>query len=415
GGAEFCPTRLTDLMKASAERQPFVEAAPAWRVRLKAARWLWAPLLAFCITRLGIALVAYVAVPLLPENMAPPPYHIRPDNVLLDVFGSRWDTGFYLSIATEGYAYGGARLPSVAFFPLLPFYIRLVTSLVGDPLIAALLVTNAALVLASILFYRLVEEEWGEKLADRALWYLLIFPTSFFGSAIYTESLFLLGAVGALYFARRGYWESSAMLGLMTALTRLMGLIVAPMLLVEWWMQRRNNPPGRRPTWRALLAPAAVPLGTLLYMLYLWRRFGDPLAFARASAAWGREPQPLWQTIGSLLQTPANGWSAAFLASHLHVDNWFDLLIVLFFVGLGIVLLRQRRWSEAVFVLLGALLPLNSGLLMSQRRYVWILFPAFILLARWGARPWIDRTITALFLLGLSLFTALFANWYWVG
>jgi hypothetical protein len=97
------------------------------------------------------------------------------------------------------------------------------------------------------------------------------------------------------------------------------------------------------------------------------------------------------------------------------VDNWFDLLVVLFFVGLGIVLLRQRRWSEAVFVLLGALIPLNSGLLMSQRRYVWVLFPAFILLARWGERPWIDRTISALFLLGLGLFTALFANWYWVG
>jgi hypothetical protein len=52
---------------------------------------------------------------------------------------------------------------------------------------------------------------------------------------------------------------------------------------------------------------------------------------------------------------------------------------------------------------------------MSQRRYVWVLFPAFILLARWGERRWIDRTITLLFLLGLGLFTAMFANWYWVG
>ena len=66
-------------------------------------------------------------------------------------------------------------------------------------------------------------------------------------------------------------------------------------------------------------------------------------------------------------------------------------------------------------MLLGAIIPFSSGLLMSQRRYMWVLFPAFILLARWGKRPWLDRAITALFLLGLALFTALFANGYWVG
>ena len=88
---------------------------------------------------------------------------------------------------------------------------------------------------------------------------------------------------------------------------------------------------------------------------------------------------------------------------------------MLFFLVLGTVLLRQRRWSEGVFVLLGVLIPISSGLLMSQRRYMWVLFPAFILLARWGQHQWVDRAITALSLLGLGLFTAMFANGYWVG
>ena len=60
-------------------------------------------------------------------------------------------------------------------------------------------------------------------------------------------------------------------------------------------------------------------------------------------------------------------------------------------------------------------MPFSSGLLMSQRRYMWVLFPAFILLARWGEYRWVDRTITAFSLMGLALFTAMFANWYWVG
>lgn len=392
-----------------------VNLASMKRFQLSLARWVWMPVLAFGLTRLGIALVAYLAEPLIADYTTPPPYHIRPDNVLLDVFGSRWDTGFYLSIADEGYKYQGVPLPSVAFFPLLPLLIRAVTTFTGDSLLAGLLVANLALLGATMLLYRLVDMEWGVAAADRAVWYLLIFPVSFFGSAIYTESLFLLGAIGALYLARRGYWESAALVGVLTALTRLTGLLVAPMLLVEWWVQRQRCPVEVRPTWVALFAPAAVPLGTVAYMAYLWRAFGDPLAFAHASAAWGRVAQSPLALIAALMQSPAEGWWPALLAGHLPLDNWIDVLMVMTFLGLGGWLLYKRQWSEGTLVVLGALLPLSSGLLMSQRRYMWVLFPVFILLARWGERPWFDRLITALSLLGLGLFTAMFANWYWVG
>jgi hypothetical protein len=385
-----------------------------WRARLRATRWLWAVLLLVVLTRLGIALVAYVAAPLLADS-DPPPYHLRPpDNILFDVFGSRWDTGFYLSIADEGYKYRGVPLPSVAFFPLLPLLIRAVTVLVGDPLLAGLIVTNTALVGAMLLLYRLVDDEWGGGIADRTIWYVMIFPTSFFGSAIYSESLFLLCAIGALYLARKGYWESAALLGIAATLTRLVGIIVAPMLLAEWLAQRRKSV-GAGPPLAALLGIAAVPLGTTGYMLYLQHMFGDPLAFMHASAAWAREPRSPLVLITQLLQPPLEGWTSAILAGRLPLNDWIDLLTVLSFVGLGGVLLRQRRWSDGVFVLLGSLLPLSSGLLMSQRRYVWVLFPAFILLARWGEHPWIDRMITLFSLLGLGLAVALFANGYWVG
>ena len=116
-----------------------------------------------------------------------------------------------------------------------------------------------------------------------------------------------------------------------------------------------------------------------------------------------------------MLQPPVEGWGSAILAGRLPLDNWIDLLASLTTLILGGVLLRQRRWSEGLFVVLGALIPLSSGLLMSQRRYVWTLFPIFFVLARWGERPWFDRAFTAFSLLGLGLFTALFANWYWVG
>ena len=376
------------------------------------------PVTLFLVTRLGICIVAYLAVPLIPDATSPPPYHLRGrENSLIDVFGSRWDAGFYVSIAEEGYFYEDVALPSVAFFPLLPLIMRAATPLLGDTVIAGILVSNLALLLATIVFYRLVSEMWDAATADRAVWYWLIFPTAFFGAAIYTESLFLLVAIGSLYFARRGYWEIAALLGVAATLTRFVGVLVPLMLFVEWLQQRRqaavsDQPP---PSGWALLAPMVALLGIAGYAAYLWQAFGDPLAFIKGAAAWDRVPQTPLITLTEQLQAPAEGWWTALLAGRVHVDNWFDFAMAALFLALGVVLLYKRRWAEGAFVVAGVAFTMSSGLLMSQRRYVWVLFPAFILLAQWGERVWVDRLVTTLSLLGLALLTALFANGYWVG
>ena len=366
------------------------------------------------MTRLGLILVAYLAAPLI-QDASDTIYHLRgTENLFVDVFGSRWDTGFYVSIAEEGYIAGGVPLPNVPFFPLLPLMMRVITPLVGDAVVAGLLLTNLALLGATIVFYWLVEAEWGEAVAGRAIWYFLIFPAAFFGTALYSESVFLFCAISALYLARRGYWESAGLMGFAAALSRLMGVTVAALLVLEWWQQWRRT--GQRPSWMGLLASGAPVLGLASFMFYLNLAFGDPLIFAHVSAtAWGRVPQSPFVTIGNLLQTPAQGWAAAFFAGQLPLNDLMDLGFVALFLVFAFILLYQKRWSEGVFVLAGVIIPFSSGLLMSQRRYMWVLFPVFVLLARWGQNLWVDRLITTLSLVGLVLFTALFANGYWVG
>ncbi|OGO26218.1 MAG: hypothetical protein A2136_10650 [Chloroflexi bacterium RBG_16_54_11] len=384
--------------------------------------------MAFIITRVGIAGVAYFATPIMADSTVPP-YHLRPDNILIDVFASRWDTGFYTSIADQGYRIQGVEFPSVAFFPLMPVLIRLLRLLTGDTLLAGLLVSNAALIGAVMLFHLLVASEHDQSTSDRAVWYLLIFPASFFGSAIYSESLFLLTGIAALYLARKSRWWAAGVVSILAAMTRFVGILLAPLLIVEWWQRHRrqlredpdtydeNNQVIRckPPEWADLIAASLAPIGTLAYMIYLTQKFGDPLAFLHASNTWGRTPANLLETLSELVTRPSQGWLSAFSAGALPLDNWLDLSFVIFFVVLGIILTVQNRWSEGIFVTLGALVPFSSGLLMSQRRYMWMLFPAFILLARWGRNPIVDRIIFIISLLMLGLFTAMFANWYWVG
>ena len=313
-------------------------------------RWLWVPALAFLVTRLGIVAIAALSVSLIPESTTPTPYHLRgQENVLVDLLGSRWDTGFYVSIATEGYRYEGVPLPSVAFFPLLPLLMRLLGGLTGDVVPAGILISNVALLAAMMLLYRLTDEQFGSSTASRAVWYTLIFPMSFFGSAIYTESLFLLCAIGAFYAARRGHWAIAALLGVCLTMTRLVGIIIAPVLLVEWLMQRRRADMPI-PQFRALSAAFIAPLGLLVYMVYLRQTFGDPLAFVHASAAWARVPQPVPQLINELLH--ASGGPNV-------LNDWIDLLAVAAFLVLGIVLLTEERWSEGLFVVLLLALIIN--------------------------------------------------------
>lgn len=398
---------VSDLEK----QQPFTLNLTA----VKTARWFWMPTVLFIVTRLGVALVAYLAIPLIADNTNPAPYHLRPpENLVLDALGSRWDTGFYISIVEEGYKLENVQFPSVPFFPLLPLLMRAIIPLTGDALTAGVIVSNVAMWMAAILFYCLVKEMLDEKVADRAVFYLLIFPTAFFGAAIYTESLFLLTTIGAYLMARRGHWWGAALFGIAATLTRFVGLIVVPLLALEWWRQWRDFGEDQRPLLTTAIAPMMAPLGTLSYMVYLQRAFGDPFAFIAGSAAWGRMPQSPLATVAQLLQKPAQGWWTAVSAGHIHLDNWIDFLFVLFFLSMGIVLLLKKRWAEAAFVLLGVFIPFNSGLLMSQRRYMWVLFPVFIQLAQWGRHSWVDRTITTTFLMGLALFTAMFANMYWV-
>lgn len=375
--------------------------------------WFWTPTLAFGVSRLVVLVAIYLGGQLFPDRLETI-YHLQPpDNSWRDVLASRWDSGFYISIATEGYRYQGVPLPSVAFFPLYPMLMKGVSAVTGwEAGIAGIFISHFSLWLAGILFYQIVQADWGEPVASRAVWYLMIFPTAFFGSAVYTESLFLVLTLAVWFLARKGYWESAGMMAIAVTLTRLVGVIIIPLLILEWVCQAQQ---GKHPPRWGLLAVMAAPLGLLGYMAYLQQQFGDSLAFLHASAAWDRVPRSPWQTVAALWQMPAQGWTNAILAGQIHLDNWLDFSFVLAFLGLALILLIKKRWLEGVYTLLGTVIPFSSGLLMSQRRYVWVLFPAFILLAQWGRVQWIDRFLTALFAMGLAIFTALFANAYWVG
>src|SRR5512132_3848928 len=187
-----------------------VEATPAQARRVAAVRDSEAFRAAVRIgvsSRLAVLLVAIFAAlsfgpasgGLARENAAkfddPVLTHAIADPVLAPL--ARWDSVWYLTIADSGYGGSTAR---AAFFPLYPLLVRGVGTVLGGShgalLVAAYLVSLAAFLGALTLLYRLTELELGCRLAQPTLLLLAVFPAAVYFGAPYSESLFLLLAVG---------------------------------------------------------------------------------------------------------------------------------------------------------------------------------------------------------------------------
>ena len=116
-----------------------------------------------------------------------------------------WDGLWYKLIAEESYGEHLNTYP--AFWPLFPWLMNLGSDVFGVATeTAGWMIANASFLVAFVLLYRLVLLDFDRTVARRTIIALAVFPTSLFFSAVYTESLFLLLAVGALYAARRGSW-----------------------------------------------------------------------------------------------------------------------------------------------------------------------------------------------------------------
>ncbi len=96
--------------------------------------------------------------------------------------------------------------PSMVFYPLFPWTIRLVAVVLNDYLVSAFLISTMASIAAGILLYRLVQLDFSQATASLAVWFLFIFPTSYFLHIGYTESLFLMLTLGCVLAARTGRW-----------------------------------------------------------------------------------------------------------------------------------------------------------------------------------------------------------------
>lgn len=151
---------------------------------------------------------------------------------------ANWDGGHFKGIAESGYAFSY----QVVFFPLYPLLIKALTFLNIPVLWGGLIISNLSAVAALFFLYKLVNLDFEENISKKTVFLTLAFPTAFYFTAMYSESLFLLLTVTAFYMARKNYWFFAFLLAALASITRLTGLIVILAIGLEYFLKTVRLP-----------------------------------------------------------------------------------------------------------------------------------------------------------------------------
>ncbi|MFL6520401.1 MAG: mannosyltransferase family protein [Chthoniobacterales bacterium] len=320
---------------------------------------------------------------------------------MLDIL-TQWDGNWYRLIAQHGY---GPPMPALAaaFFPLYPLAVRAVAFVVRDWQVASVLVSNGCLIAAGVLLVRLLRRDYDDLVCRRAITFLMFNPVSFFLSAAYSESTFLLLSIAALLAARQNKWLLASVWGASLTATRAPGLIIGAPLLAEYAMQWRENGDAIRQFVRAkLFWLALVPSGLVLYLFYHYITRGDFFLPMHAQAdTWKKTLTWPWQTF---IQ-PEN-----FAPSHIPLYQAI-VGVALILAILGFFL--KLRPTYLVYMAVALVFYLIWGSLEGLPRYLSILFPLHLVLALTSIRwPWLYEPLLGFSIGLLALCTILFANAY---
>ncbi len=345
---------------------------------------------------------------------------------------ANWDGQWYVLIARTGYR-GGA---DAAFFPLYPMLLRWLAPLTGGKyIIAGVVISLLFFVAAMYLLYRLVEIDYGRRVAGLTVAFASLFPTSFFYQAVYTESAFLFFVVACLFFARRQQWLFAGIAGFFAALTRNTGVLLLLPMALFYFGARAWRP--WRIDWRAAWF-ALVPAGLGMWMVFLKLKLGDALAFSHAQVHWDRSFALPWLTVWrgisagvtglqdlsshgvTYYTAPATG--AMPVASGLVHRGLPNAVAFLTFAAAVIVLaltVRRLKLPYTAYAALTLIVPLFYPTahqpLYSMSRFVLAVFPVFLGLAILTQRHKVAQIVTlAASTAGLVVLTVVFARFMFI-
>ena len=337
--------------------------------------------------------------------------HVLIQNEFPDSFISMWqiwDTNHYINIATEGYSNSDleGRHFLIAYFPLYPYLMKFLSYVFQDYLLSGLIISNISYIVAALYLYKLVVIDYEKDDALRAVIFFSIFPTAYFLHAAYTESLFLALSISSFYYARRGSWAISGALGMLVAMTRINGIVLLPILLIEYFVQKEYKKENIR---KDILWILLTALGFGVYLTINYLNYGNALYFL------GTQKEYWLMQLG----LPSKGFLYSLAMGNYPMAKYTlsHSLFQIFFTLLALILIvysfARLRITYSLYALANWLALTSTSIWISTPRFMLTLFPIFIALALIGKRKEINFAIIFLSLIFYTLLTLQYISNEW--
>jgi hypothetical protein len=300
-----------------------------------------------------------------------------------------FDAAYYLSLLRDGYqlpAGGYDEFSNVAFFPGLAWVTGALQLVLRNEAVTTAVVANG-LALASFVGVWAAVRAWTEDdgIARRAVVGLALLPTSYYLWMYYSEGLLVAASASAVWCSRTERNWRAALLLVVAATSRVVGVLVGPVLAAVRVVRLR------RVDGVAVLHVASSAVGFALVLARQAVEVDDPLGWSRAQEAWGRELAPpwvpLWAAVVDLFDTLPD------LAEGVGLDL-ATVAVVGALVGALVVGARRNHWppEAAALALTFWFVPLCSRLISSQVRFALACWPVLLVPARgWSRLPPVVR------------------------
>jgi Mannosyltransferase (PIG-V) len=390
--------------------------------RLAAMPRLGVVLLAVLVFRLALNLPALIGANALPSSGGVPP-GLPYDFKSIPGVWARWDSGHYLTIVRQGYVRDMER----AFMPVFPLLMLALGF--GNSALAiwsGAFISIAAFIAALAILWRQVRDDYGERgeaIATTSLIALNLFPTSFYFSALYTESLFLLLFALTYWFSRRQKFLWAACCVGLAALTRINGIVLGIIPVIELLQRTNLKTEWRNPRlWLTLIGIGAISIvGVIALVIYFKVTLNLPFAFIEQQRIlMKRTPDWPWMSLLDQIRMVLFGYGGFEANKFMRVIGVLDLSALLLFIGLTALSFRRVRFSLAVYCVASLVVILSShgpGTMgvYAASRYMLQLFPCFVVMALvLLQRTWLRRLTWAAFGALLIFLTVWFASGRWV-
>lgn len=272
---------------------------------------------------------------------------LSPGETLRGVLMS-WDASWYEGVALRGYSWNphSALQQNPAFFPLYPMLERAAHVATGIPADFVAIGSSIVFQAVAAVLLALIARQHGASDRAALLWVTLfaVSPVTLDIQGYYSALLCMLCFL-ALWLVDSGRpWPAAAALGLAGA-TNPLGIAFAVGFIVSRGTGLVSTRSVTRRSAAVLVGQALLSVsGIVGYMLYLFARFGDPLAFYRAQAAWTL-PVPLPTELARILTfSPVRLSVTQWLASPYGTATTYlvDGLVALAIAGLVVALVATR-------------------------------------------------------------------------